>query len=101
MKYLLGAFVLTLFLSGCATQRFNVNGPVAPQSTPSLETSQPFFIGGIGQESSLNAATVCGGAQNVASVETEMTFLDGLLSAITGNIYTPRTAKVYCLVPNS
>ena len=75
MFRVLGVVGLTLFLSSCATQRFAVNGPVGPQTTTTFETSQPFFIGGIGQASSLDAATVCGGAANVASVETEVAFL--------------------------
>ena len=93
---LFGAILLAVLLGGCATQRFDVNGPVGPNAQPSLETSQPFFISGIGQTATVDAAQVCGGANKVARIETETTFLDGLLSALVG-IYTPRTARVYCL----
>lgn len=91
------AFILAL-LSGCSTQRFPVNEPIGPAGQPTVEVSQPFFINGIGQQQELNAAEVCGGPNLVASIETEQSFLDGLFSALTGGIYTPRTARVYCLV---
>ena len=97
MKSVLGAVFLIAILSGCATQRFTVNAPVGPANAATSETSQAFFIEGLGQETVLDAAEVCGGAQNVASVEVEETFLDGLLGVLTGGIYTPRTARVYCL----
>ena len=96
MKHLIGAVLLSLLLGGCATQSFDINPPVSPVGEPTLENSQPFFVGGIGQSSSINAAEVCGGADRISRVETEQTFLDGLLSALVG-IYTPRTARVYCL----
>lgn len=97
MKGILGAALLTVLLSSCATQRFTINAPVGPANAPTLETSQAFFVEGLGQDVVLNAAEVCGGAQNVASVEVQETFLDGLLGGLTFGIYTPRTARVYCL----
>ena len=95
MKHLIGAILLAGLLSSCATQSFDINPAVGPVGEPALETSQPFFIGGIGQTATLDAARICGGADKIARVETETTFLDGLLSAIAG-IYSPRTARVYC-----
>lgn len=97
MKHLFGAVLVTVLLSGCATQRFDINSPVSPAGQATLDTSQAFFVGGIGQNTIVDAAEVCGGADKVAGVETELTFLDGLLSGLTGGIYSPRTARVYCL----
>lgn len=97
MKHLLGVFLVTVVLSGCATQSFDVNPPVGPLSQPTLEEDQAFFVEGIGQESVINAAEVCGGAANVARVEVEQDALDSVLAFLTGGIYTPRTARVYCL----
>jgi hypothetical protein len=89
--------LLVTSLSGCATQSFEVNGPVGPSQEAALETSQTFFVGGVGQSAQIDAAEVCGGAQNVARVETELSVIDGLLASLTGGIYSPRTARVYCL----
>lgn len=87
----MGSVVLA---SGCATQ----TGLVQPtqQVTPTYSKSQTFFISGIGQEQTVNAAEVCGGAANVAKVQTIQEPKDIALSLVTIGIYTPRTAKVYC-----
>lgn len=97
MKRLISTFFVVALLAGCATQSFDVNPAVGPLSEPDLEESQPFFVGGIGQSTMTDAAEVCGGAANIVRVETELTILDGLLSSLTGGIYSPRTARVYCL----
>lgn len=97
MKSVLGAVFLIVVLSGCATQRFEVNGAVAPTSQANLEESQPFFVYGVGQDSIVDAAEVCGGAANIASIEVEQSALDSVLAFLTANIYSPRTARVYCL----
>ena len=88
---LMGSVVLA---SGCATQ----TGLIQPtqQVTPTYSKSQTFFISGIGQEQTVNAAEVCGGAANVAKVQTVQEPVDIALSLVTVGIYTPRTAKVYC-----
>ena len=44
----------------------------------------------------LNAAKICGGAENVVKTETQQTFVNGLLGFITLGIYTPLEARVYC-----
>jgi len=93
MKLIIVA-ALSVVLSGCATQTFQVNG--GGGSTPTQEVMQPFFVGGIGQEQQMNAAEVCGGADKVAKVETQTSILNGLLGGFTWGIFTPRQAKVYC-----
>lgn len=94
-KLLITAVMGSVFLaSGCATQ----TGLIQPTQkiTPEYTKSQTFFIGGIGQEHTLNAAEVCGGAQNVAKVQTVQEAKDIALGLVTLGIYTPRTAKVFC-----
>lgn len=93
MKKLL-FIALVVMISGCATQSYNING--GGSTIPDRETMQPFFVSGIGQTQHMNAAEVCGGAEKVARVESHMSFMNGLLGALTFGIYTPRQAKVYC-----
>lgn len=84
---------LTLFVSGCAQQTFTI---ASNQGEKAQETSQAFFVSGIGQEKKINADEVCGGADKVVKVEVQQTFVNGLLSFVTFGIYTPREARVYC-----
>ena len=55
-----------------------------------------FFVSGIGQKKTVDAAKICGGAENVVKTETQQTFANGLLGFITLGIYTPLEARVYC-----
>lgn len=87
--------LISIISVGCSTQTFQVNQ--GNTSNPQKDESQAFFISGIGQEISTNAAEICGGAEKVGKVETELTFLNGFLGAITYGIYAPRTARVYCI----
>ena len=45
----------------------------------------------------VDAAKICGGAENVVKTETQQTFVNGLLGfEVTLGIYTPLEARVYC-----
>lgn len=86
--------VIAILISGCSAQTFNING--ANGEIPTNQTSQHFFVSGIGQEKITNAAEICGGADKIIKVEAQQTFLNGFLGFVTFGIYTPRDAKVYC-----
>ena len=47
------------------------------------------------EEKTVDAAKICGGAENVVKTETQQTFVNGLLGFITLGIYT-RWKRVYC-----
>ena len=92
MKKMLLATALALLITGCAQQTFTVqNKPaaVAPKET----ITHHFFVSGIG-EKTVDAAKICGGAENVVKTETQQTFVNGLLGFITLGIYTPLGACV-------
>ena len=87
------ATALALLITGCAQQTFTVqNKPaaVAPKET----ITHHFFVSGIGQKKTVDAAKICGGAENVVKTETQQTFVNGLLGFITLGIYTPLEARV-------
>ena len=91
--------VLALALStGCATQTHYVNSvPINEEpSSPSKQSWNHFFIGGIGQEQERDAAEICGGAEKVVKTSVQNSFLNGLVNILSYGIYTPRTSKVYC-----
>ena len=54
-----------------------------------------FFVSGIGQKKTVDAAKICGGAENVVATETQQTFVNGLLGFITlGICYSAGSACV-------
>lgn len=95
-KTALVAVMAVALMAGCANQRFNVAGELSPTPTAKSEDSQAFFVSGIGQKQTVNAAQVCGGAAKVEGVAVEQSAMDVLLGMVTFGIYTPRTARVYC-----
>ena len=79
-------------ITGCAQQTFTVqNKPaaVAPKET----ITHHFFVSGIGQKKTVDAAKICGGAENVVKTETQQTFVNGLLGFIT--LFILRWKRVY------
>lgn len=96
MKKLLATALLSLMITGCAQQSFKLNDgvTVAPKETKTAH----FFVSGIGQSKTIDAAKVCGGADKVIKTEVQQTFVNGLLSFVTLGIYTPREARVYCAI---
>lgn len=94
MKKLPVAALLVLMMTGCAQQTFTLKNETT--STPRQITTHHFFVSGIGQKKTIDAAAVCGGQDKVVRTETQQTFVNGLLGVVTFGIYTPREARVYC-----
>ena len=93
MKMLL-ATALALLITGCAQQTFTVqNKPaaVAPKET----ITHHFFVSGIGQKKTVDAAKICGGAENVvATVSSSKTFVNGLLKPLLRHLLPAGSACV-------
>ena len=82
MKKMLLATALALLITGCAQQTFTVqNKPAAV--APKEAITHHFFVSGGGQKKTVDAAKICGGAENVVKTETQQTFVNGLLGFIT------------------
>ena len=86
------ATALALLITGCAQQTFTVQNK--PAAVAPKETINHHFVSGIGQKKTVDAAKICGGAENVVKTETQQTFVNGLLGFITLGIYTPLEARV-------
>ena len=87
------ATALALLITGCVRQTFTVqNKPaaVAPKET----ITHHFSASGIGQKKTVDAAKICGGAENVVKTETQQTFVNGLLGFITLGIYNSLEARI-------
>ena len=83
MKKMLLATALASLITGCAQNRCctvqSKPAAVAPKET----ITHHFFVSGIGQKKTVDAAKICGGAENVVKTETQQTFVNGLLGFIT------------------
>ena len=92
MKKMLLATALALLITGCTNRRllFKTNRQaVAPKET----ITHHFFVSGIGQKKTVDAAKICGGAENVVKTETQQTFVNGLLG-FTFLVFIPLEARV-------
>ena len=87
---------LALLITGCAQQTFTVQNK--PAAVAPKETITHHFVSGIGQKKTVDAAKICGGAENVVKTETQQTFVNGLLGFITLGIYTPLEACVLLII---
>ena len=82
-RYCAGPCLLRMLQQTFAVQ----NKPaVAPKPSPSFLRFWNWA------ERSLDAAKICGGAENVVKTEAQQTFVNGLLGFITLGIYTPGSA---------
>ena len=94
MKKMLLMPALALLITGCAQQTFTVqNKPaaVAPKKT----ITHHFFVSGIGQKKTVDAAKICGGAENVVKKRSQQTFVKWIAPGFyTLGIYTPLEACV-------
>jgi hypothetical protein len=88
-------FLITsmLMLSACAKQTFNMSDERGELTEDKMVH---FFVSGIGQEDTLNAAKICGGPANVTKVESHFNPLDVVLGGLTQGLYAPKHGRVYC-----
>ena len=95
MKKMLLATALALLITGCSTDVY-CSKQTGSSSTKGNHHPSFLSVSGIGQKKTVDAAKICGGAENVVKTETQQTFVNGLLGFITLGIYTPLEARVYC-----
>ena len=91
-RHLTAAAALILLGTGCYHVTV-ITGAPAGQATIDKQWQNSFVIGLV-PPPEIDAKATC--TQGVAKVETERSFLNGLVGAITWNIYTPLHATVTC-----
>ena len=80
-KMLLASTALALLITGCAQQTFTVQNK--PTAVAPKETKHPSFLRFWNwAKKTVDAAKICGGAENVVKTETQQTFVNGLLGFI-------------------
>ena len=65
MKKMLLATALALLITGCAQQTFTVQNKTGSSSTKGNHHPSFLCVSGIGQKKTVDAAKICGGAENV------------------------------------
>ncbi len=90
------ATLLIIQLSACSSVTVRPKGGIKDVSEPSYIDSKPFYFWGLVGEHSIDVNEVCDGAE-VAQMQTVITVSDWVLGALTFGIYSPRTAKVWCV----
>ena len=84
-------FVMFLFVTSCFTYTFSVGD--GPQSGVEVVERNHYLIYGLAPIKTSDPVQMAGGAKDY-EVKVEHTFIDGLLNAITGGLYTPTTTTV-------
>jgi hypothetical protein len=92
MRRVFPALIAALVCSGCYHVTVVTGSPVASQ-TINKEWQNSFVLGLVPPP---ELSTKEGCPQGVSKVETERSFLNGLVGAITWNIYTPMHVTVSC-----
>ena len=71
------ATALALLITGCAQQTFTVQNKPAAVAPKETITHHP-SVSELGRRKLVDAAKICGGAENVVKTETQQTFVNGL-----------------------
>ena len=91
------AFVLGVAItaSACSTVTIHPKEINPISSPPSYEETKSFYFWGLAGERRVNVTEACNGKE-VTQMQSQQTFSNGLLGAITLGIYTPHSVKVWC-----
>lgn len=90
---LLGMLLITL--SGCSSVTITPGGKNQLANEPSYEESKPFYFWGLAGEHHIDVLKICSNNEPL-QMQSQQTFVDGLLGVFTLGIYSPHTAKVWC-----
>jgi hypothetical protein len=89
-----GLVAASMGLAGCYHVTVTTGAPESATPAPLDIPWQHSFVYGLVPPKEINVAQHC--PQGVAKVETEMSFLNGLASALTWSLYTPIHPRVTC-----
>ena len=92
MKKMLLATALALLITGCSTDVYCSKQTGSSSTKGNHHPSFSRFWNWA--EETVDAAKICGGAENVVKTEPSKTFVNGLLGFITLGIYTPLEARI-------
>jgi hypothetical protein len=89
------ALIAAFILAGCAKVTIRPEGGEKTTAKPDYEKSKPYFFWGLVKEYTIDVQEICEN-KGVDQIQSQHTFVDGLLGGITLGIYSPKTARVWC-----
>jgi hypothetical protein len=89
-----GMTALLVLVSGCFSVTSRPEGGLRIATQPTYEQRQDFFLWGLVGESHIDTNKVC--KHGVSQLQSQTTFVDGLLGVVTLGIYAPTSAKIWC-----
>ena len=95
MKKTIIAMTALCLMSACSSVTIRDQGKQKLAGDPTWEKSEPFFFWGLAGTGHVNVDEVCGN-RKASQLQTQRTFVDGLLGVITLGIYSPHSARVWC-----
>jgi len=85
---------VALLLGACSTYKIGYRDATAGSGGSAHEVKQNFFLWGLAGGQEVELDRLCGGG--VASIESQRSVVDGVLTVLTGGLYTPMTVQVRC-----
>lgn len=82
-------------VSACSTVTIHPTNATKLTTEPTYQETKSFFLAGLVGERRVNVTEICGD-KDVAQMQSQQTFGNGLLGALTLGIYAPHTVKVWC-----
>lgn len=100
MKKTLAALLILLCTASCATQQFRTGQNNTKSLPRKYESSQQFFVYGIGQTKEVDTSNVCNG-KKPTQVSNTLSPLDAVIGLVQRvliivEIYSPRTTAITC-----
>jgi hypothetical protein len=87
--------VMLAALAGCQNVTIKPSSDIVVRDTPNYQDTRNFFFWGLMGEERVNVTEVCND-ERVAQMQSQQTFVNGLLGAITLGIYAPHSVRVWC-----
>lgn len=90
----LAVVLCVALVSGCATVTASTDGSLR-SSPPTWSHRMWFLFGGFVSDKHVDVRQACSGRTPV-QLQSQYTFVDGVINIVTFGILAPRTAKVWC-----
>lgn len=95
IKKLSSSLCLVALLSGCSTVTIHPQATQKLATEPTFQETRDFYFWGLKGETRVDVKEVCG-ASTVQQMQSQKTFANGFLGAITLGIYAPHSVRVWC-----